>query len=145
MYLFFHLKNYLLLGLFSIITVALTHAQITSAAVSGKVMNLKNETLLGASVIATHEPTGTMYRVVCDENGVFQIENMNTGGPYLVKTSMVGFEDETQNNVFLTLGNTTKVDFSTKGIVYDENGNLQSMTNMGIVPGATAPDRKSVV
>ncbi len=35
--------------------------------------------------------------------------------------------------------NRTKVDFSTKDIVYDENGNLQSLTQMGIVPGGTVP------
>jgi Carboxypeptidase regulatory-like domain/TonB dependent receptor len=104
-------KSRLLLGFFCFTFIVHTHAQITSSAMSGKVLNNKKETLLGASVVATHEPTGTVYRVVCDENGVFQIENMNTGGPYLVKTSMVGFKEGLQKNVFLTLGNTTKVDF----------------------------------
>jgi Carboxypeptidase regulatory-like domain len=101
----------LLLGLFWFMFIVHTHAQITSSAMSGKVLNDKKETLLGVSVVATHEPTGTVYRVVCDENGVFHIENMNTGGPYLVKTSMIGFKEGLQNNVFLTLGNTTKLDF----------------------------------
>jgi RHS repeat-associated protein len=35
--------------------------------------------------------------------------------------------------------NNTLVDFSSKDIVYDENGNLQSLTQMGVLPGATAP------
>ncbi|MBL7732205.1 MAG: hypothetical protein JNM88_13580 [Chitinophagaceae bacterium] len=35
--------------------------------------------------------------------------------------------------------NRNSVDFSTKDISYDGNGNLLSMTQMGIVPGGTAP------
>lgn len=35
--------------------------------------------------------------------------------------------------------NKTVVDFSSKDIAYDENGNLLTMTQMGIVPGGTAP------
>lgn len=35
--------------------------------------------------------------------------------------------------------NNTSVDFSSKEIAYDENGNLQSLTHMGVLPGATAP------
>jgi Carboxypeptidase regulatory-like domain/TonB dependent receptor len=104
-------KNKISISFLLLFSTICMQAQITSASMSGKILNLKHETLLGASVIATHEPTGTVYRVVCDENGVFQIENMNTGGPYLVKTSMVGFKEGVQNNVFLTLGNTSKVDF----------------------------------
>lgn len=35
--------------------------------------------------------------------------------------------------------NRLKVDFSTKNITYDENGNILTLTNMGILPGASAP------
>jgi RHS repeat-associated protein len=35
--------------------------------------------------------------------------------------------------------NATKVDLSTRSITYDENGNLLTLTNMGVLPGSTAP------
>lgn len=35
--------------------------------------------------------------------------------------------------------NTNKADFSTGNVTYDENGNLLTMTQMGIAPGTTAP------
>jgi hypothetical protein len=87
-------------------------AQVTSSAMSGKVMSPKGETLLGSVVIALHEPTGTKYTVLCDDNGVFHIENMTTGGPYTVKSSLIGYKESTQSNVFLSLGNASKVDFT---------------------------------
>ena len=88
------------------------HAQVTSAAMSGKVVSKKGETLLDAIVIATHEPTGTKYSVQCDENGVFHIENMNTGGPYTVKSTLIGYQEGLQSDIILSLGNTTKVNFT---------------------------------
>ncbi len=35
--------------------------------------------------------------------------------------------------------NVNEVDFSTKDITYDENGNILTLKNMGILPGASAP------
>ena len=87
-------------------------AQVTSAAMSGKVVSKKGETLLGSIIVATHEPTGTKYRVQCDENGVFHIENMNTGGPYAVKSTLIGYQEGLQSDIVLSLGNTTKVNFT---------------------------------
>lgn len=35
--------------------------------------------------------------------------------------------------------NASKMDFSTKGMSYDENGNLSTLTQMGIIPGIASP------
>ena len=102
-------------NLFTILCLAYTfflNAQVTSASMSGKVVSPKGETLLGTAVVATHVPTGTKYSVICDENGVFHIENMTTGGPYTVKSSLVGYQEDIQAEVFLSLGNTAKVNFT---------------------------------
>jgi hypothetical protein len=93
-------------------TVSIINAQVTSASMSGKITTVSSETLLGVAIIATHEPTGTKYSVICDDNGVFHIENMTTGGPYTVKSSLIGYLDGVQSAIFLSLGNATKVNFA---------------------------------
>lgn len=87
-------------------------AQVTSASMSGKIVSKKGETLLGVIIMATHEPTGTKYSVECADNGIFHIDNMNTGGPYSVKSTSIGYQEGLQTDIFLSLGNTTKVNFT---------------------------------
>ena len=84
-------------------------AQVTSSALSGEVLSVKNEALIGAAITSTHEPTGTIFRAITDENGHYQIENMIIGGPYSVKVTYVGYKDNAKNAVFLSLGKTGKV------------------------------------
>jgi hypothetical protein len=88
------------------------NGQVTSASMTGKVMATNGETLLGVAIVATHEPTGTKYTVICDENGIFHIENMTTGGPYTITSSLVGYQEGVQKDVFLSLGNAAKVNFT---------------------------------
>ena len=97
---------------FYLISAFYAQAQVTSASMSGKVISKKGETLLGTAVVAIHEPTGTKFGAICDENGIFHLENLTTGGPYTVKSSLVGYQEFTESNVFLSLGNTTKVNFT---------------------------------
>jgi hypothetical protein len=100
-----------------------TKAQVTSASMSGKITSTSNEILLGVLTIVLHEPTGTKYSAVCDENGIFHIENMKTGGPYTVKSTLIGFLESTQSDIFLSLGNTTVVNF----VLEQSNTDLKTM------------------
>jgi hypothetical protein len=89
-----------------------TYAQVTSSALAGQVLSIKNEPLIGAAVTTKHEPTGTIFRAIVDENGHYQLENLIIGGPYSVKISYIGYKDNEKNNIFLSLGKTSKVDMS---------------------------------
>jgi Carboxypeptidase regulatory-like domain len=82
-------------------------AQVTTATLTGIVEDDKNETLIGASVIATHEPSGTRYGVITREDGLFTIPNMRVGGPYSIKVSFVGYKDLDQKDIFLNLNQKT--------------------------------------
>lgn len=64
---------------------------------SGTVKTNTGEVLVGATVTATHEPTGTVYRVQSRTGGRFDINNMNPGGPYSVEISFVNFANEKKN------------------------------------------------
>lgn len=79
-------------------------AQVTTSSMSGSVKTSKGEALVGATVTATHVPTGTVYRVTTRTGGSFNIYNMNPGGPYSLVVSFVGFENATKGDIFLLLG-----------------------------------------
>lgn len=86
-------------------------AQVTTSAITGSVQDEKGAPLVGATVKATHVPSGTVYGTVTQENGRFSIGNMRIGGPYTVETSFVGFTTSVQENVTLLLGQKFSLDF----------------------------------
>ena len=86
-------------------------AQVTTSAISGVIKSGNANGLPGATITATHIPTGTVYTAIARTNGIFDINNMNTGGPYKVIASFSGFDSNTKEDIYLTLGETQKIDF----------------------------------
>ena len=78
-------------------------AQITTSGVNGKV-TANGEDVIGATVTATHQPSGTVYRAVTNMDGRYTIQGMRPGGPYKVEISYIGYEAKSFNNVQLNLG-----------------------------------------
>ena len=66
-----------------------TEAQVTTSTMSGVIREAKG-TLPGASVRATHIPTGTAYTTTTSADGRFTITNMRSGGPYTVEVTFIG-------------------------------------------------------
>ena len=83
-------------------------AQITTSSMAGKVTldGSDGEEVIGATVIAVHEPSGTRYTAVTNTTGRFSIQGMRTGGPYEVTVSYIGFQPKTVKGVTLQLGET---------------------------------------
>lgn len=102
----------------------LTLAQNTTSSMSGTVKTTTGEILVGATVTATHEPTGTVYRVQSRTGGRFDINNMNPGGPYTVEVSFVNFANEKKTEIYLSLGESFKLDFA----MANKAGNLGEVT-----------------
>ncbi len=86
-------------------------AQTTTSNMSGSVKTLAGTDLAGASIIATHEPTGTVYTTTTRKGGIFYIANMNPGGPYTVTVSFVGHKTITRDGLSLSLGETSNENF----------------------------------
>lgn len=78
-------------------------AQVTTSSLTGTVTS-DNKPLVGATVRATHQPSGTVYSTVSRANGQFTIPNMRVGGPYRVEISFVGFKTEVIEDIQLKLG-----------------------------------------
>lgn len=86
-------------------------AQVTTSGMSGTIKNASNEALTGATIIATHVPTGTVYTVQSRTNGRYDITNMNAGGPYKIEVSYVNYAKDSKENIFLSLGEVFRYDF----------------------------------
>ncbi len=83
-------------------------AQVTTSSLSGKVVDEENEPVIGATVLAVHEPSGTSYGGVTNVDGRYTIQGMRTGGPYNIKVSYVGYQTSLFKGLYLELGNTFK-------------------------------------
>src|SRR6266852_5762428 len=84
---------------------------VTSAAIAGTVTDSSGAPLAGARVVAVHGPSGTQYSAVTRADGRFTIPGMRVGGPYRVSVSVVGYRQEVQDQVNLTLGGTADLRF----------------------------------
>jgi hypothetical protein len=85
--------------------------QITTSSISGSVKNEKNETLQGATIHATHIPTGTEYRTVTNKNGVYVLPAVRPGGPYTIHASYAGHSKGEITDINTELGITSNVNF----------------------------------
>ncbi len=92
-------------------TIACLFAQgETTASINGSIKDSKGS-LPGANVVAIHVPTGSQYGAVSRPDGKYTIPNAKVGGPYKVTVSFVGYETKVKENIYLTLGNSTDVNF----------------------------------
>lgn len=106
------LKRLLVLLTISALASSLLYSQVTSSSISGIIKGQANDPLVGATITATHQPTGTVYRTQTLSGGVFNLVNLIPGGPYTVQTTFVGFQSSNQQDLFLTLGENTRLDLN---------------------------------
>ncbi|HEX2684631.1 MAG TPA: TonB-dependent receptor, partial [Ferruginibacter sp.] len=109
------------------------NAQVTTSSISGVVKNKSGNPLPGATITATHIPTGTVYTAAARTGGRFDINNMNPGGPYTITTSFVGFENDTKEDVFLVLGDVLNLEVK----LADKSTQLEGVVLLGT--GGRAP------
>ncbi len=82
-------------------------AQITNSALSGKVtMEDTKEEVIGATIQAVHDPSGTKYAAITNIDGRFNIQGMRNGGPYTVTVTYIGFNPKVFKDIYLQLGET---------------------------------------
>ena len=81
-------------------------AQVTTSSISGKITDNNKVSLPGATIVATHTPSGSQYYAVADANGTYRLLNIRPGGPYTIEYRMVGFQTIKQSGVTANLGET---------------------------------------
>ncbi len=102
-------------------------AQTTTSSIKGTVKSADTESLPGATIYATHTPTGSNYSASSNADGRFNMLNMRIGGPYKVTVSYVGFQTQVFNEVYLELGKPFNLDVLLK----DESQQLSEVKITG--------------
>ncbi|MBO7418731.1 MAG: TonB-dependent receptor [Bacteroidaceae bacterium] len=96
--------RFMLLTLAAFLVAVGAQAQITTSSMGGKVVDDANEPVIGATVQAVHEPSGTLYGAITNIDGRYAIQGMRTGGPYTVTISYIGYSTRTYKDITLQLG-----------------------------------------
>lgn len=104
----------LIIAAIMFVVAAAVNAQVTTSGISGKVTDAQKEAVIGASVKATHVPSGTVYLGVSNDKGRFTLQGLRAGGPYTVEVSYIGSETHVFKNVNLTLGETSDLSCTLK-------------------------------
>src|SRR5690554_2265943 len=87
----------------ALLLATVVQAQVTTSSMSGRVTDAEGA-VIGSTVIATHEPSGTTYGTVTNMDGRFNLNGMRVGGPYTVEVSYIGYGTSTTTNITLSLG-----------------------------------------
>lgn len=119
-------KHLILAGI-AMLAGSLAYAQVTTSSLNGRVTDEKGQPALGAAVVATHEPSGTVYGAVVNENGQYNIVGMRAGGPYKIEVSSVGYASVVYKDVTIQLADAYKLD----AVLKESNEFLQEVVVIG--------------
>ncbi len=100
-----------ILVLFVSIVCLQAKAQVTTSAISGTVLGTDNKPLSGATVRIEFTNAGINKLTITQSNGSFLVPNLRVGGPYKVTVTFVGYQEKSEDNIQLELGQNTPVDF----------------------------------
>ncbi|MGE8428294.1 MAG: TonB-dependent receptor [Sphingobacterium sp.] len=99
-------------------------AQVTTSSVTGIVKEANGSLTSGATIKATHVPSGTVYTGSANAAGRFNLANMRVGGPYKIEVTYVGQDPIIYNDVYLQLGQP----FVLNPVFADKNTILEEVT-----------------
>ena len=108
-YLYTDMKRFTL-ALFALVATIAATAQSTTASLQGFVTDNNGKPLVGATVVATHLPTETVYGTITDANGEYRLQGLRVGAPYMVEFSFVGYKDKKIEDIALSLGEKQQID-----------------------------------
>ena len=139
----YQISMFIIVGLFILSSNINADAQgVTTAALRGVVTGDDGLGLPGATVIATHLPSGTVYGASTRSDGKYNLPNLRVGGPYEVKVTFVGFTEQKLEDLQLSLGQSLTINFSLK----EDIESLQEVVvtaNSGVIGGdRTGPETR---
>lgn len=84
---------------------------VVSSGLTGVVRDNTGKPVAGATLTATHVPTGTAYTATSGETGRYNFRGLIVGGPYTVSATASGFKGIERNDVMTSLGQDVDVPF----------------------------------
>lgn len=112
-------------------------AQVTNSGMKGLVVAENGEALLGATVLAVHEASGSQYGATTNADGRFIIQGMRSGGPYRVEVSYIGYAKSTYTDITLFLGQS----FILNAILKESSVAVNEVTVIGDKPSKFGTDK----
>lgn len=97
-----------------LLVVAVSTAQVTTSSVRGVVTDNDNNPIVGAAVVARHEPSGSLYGVCTNADGHYAINGMRVGGPYTIEFSYLGYKTQQHTVAEMHVGETLYIDVKLK-------------------------------
>lgn len=76
----------------------------------GTIEDANGESLIGANILAIHQPSGTVYGTATDLAGNYRIPGMRVGGPYTITVSYTGYSEKVFEGIYLRLGESQRFD-----------------------------------
>ncbi|MEJ7586902.1 MAG: carboxypeptidase regulatory-like domain-containing protein [Ferruginibacter sp.] len=87
------------------------HAQVTTSTISGTVTGADGKALSAATVQISFPEAGINKSTTTQSNGSFLVPNLRVGGPYKVTVTHTGFQEKSESDIQLELGQNTSLDF----------------------------------
>ena len=131
------MKKAIMMSLLSLFVTITSFGQITTSTLSGVVKNEKGEVLVGATVHAVHQPTGSEYKSSSNKSGFYTIPAVRVGGPYVIHVSYVGYKKNEVTDINTALGLTTNVNV----ILIDDSKSLKEVVVVGIKNNVFSKDK----
>ena len=131
------MKKAIMMSLLSLFVTITSFGQITNSTLSGVVKNEKGEVLVGATVHAVHQPTGSEYKSSSNKSGVYTIPAVRVGGPYVIHVSYVGYKKNEVTDINTALGLTTNVNF----VLIEDSKSLKEVVVVGTKNNVFSKDK----
>ena len=131
------MKKAIMMSLLSLFVTITSFGQITTSTLSGVVKNEKGEVLVGATVHAVHQPTGSEYKSSSNKSGFYTIPAVRVGGPYVIHVSYVGYKKNEVTDINTALGLTTNVNV----VLIDDSKSLKEVVVVGIKNNVFSKDK----
>lgn len=81
--------------------------QVTTSSLTGTISDENGDPMAGATIVATHVPSGTVYGAIANSVGLYSIQGMRPGGPYTVNVTFIGYKTQSYTEITLLLGENT--------------------------------------
>ena len=104
----------LMLTCLSLLVGVIAFAQVTTSSMSGRVTDEVGP-VVGATVLAVHQPTGSQFYAVTDAKGYYRLNGITAGGPYTVTVACMGYADTVFKGINVALSDNLILDATPHG------------------------------
>ncbi len=119
-------------------------AQQITTSIEGQVTNEAAQPVANATVTVTDTRTGASQKLTTNSEGLFNAENLTTGGPYTVTATAEGHQGQTVEQVVTSLQGATELTFSLSGVTAEVaadtivvTGTRARVTQLEVGPGSS--------